>query len=191
MAISAPRLPCFFEYFLQHRSRGCFSFFFTNFLRLFRSRSTHAPCPDPVPHLTPMEVVEIGDASASAVPLGPGEARTTTRYLTKYERARVTGTRALQIRCDHAEWTRLISALPPTPPRNQVPIVSLILSSSMKHLRPHHSMGAPVTVDPEGETDPLKIATKELLARKVPIIIRRFLPDGSYEDWNIDELIVE
>lgn len=28
-------------------------------------------------------------------------------------------------------------------------------------------------------------------AKKIPIIIRRYLPDGSYEDWSVDELIVE
>ncbi len=76
--------------------------------------------------------------------------RITTRYLTKYERARVLGTRALQI-----------------------------------------SMNAPVMVDLEGETDPLKIAQKELRERKIPIVIRRYLPDGSFEDWGIDELIVD
>ncbi|XP_031561671.1 DNA-directed RNA polymerases I, II, and III subunit RPABC2-like [Actinia tenebrosa] len=75
--------------------------------------------------------------------------RITTPYMTKYERARVLGTRALQI-----------------------------------------SMGAPVMVELEGETDPLQIALKELKARKIPIIIRRYLPDGSHEDWGIDELIV-
>eukprot|EP01039_Chlorochromonas_danica_P010614 gene10614-11761_t len=79
-----------------------------------------------------------------------GEARITTRYMTKYERARVLGTRALQI-----------------------------------------SMNAPVMVDIGGETDPLKIAMKELRERKIPMIIRRYLPDGSFEDWNIDELIIE
>ena len=26
--------------------------------------------------------------------------------------------------------------------------------------------------------------------RKIPIIIRRYLPDGSYEDWGVDELII-
>mmetsp|Transcript_27624 Transcript_27624/g.46357 ORF Transcript_27624/g.46357 Transcript_27624/m.46357 type:complete len:130 (-) Transcript_27624:1700-2089(-) len=76
--------------------------------------------------------------------------RITTRYMTKYERARVLGTRALQI-----------------------------------------SMNAPVMVDIAGETDPLKIAMKELRERKIPMIIRRYLPDSSYEDWNIDELIIE
>lgn len=73
--------------------------------------------------------------------------RITTRYLTKYEKARVLGTRALQI-----------------------------------------SMNAPVMVDLDGETDPLRIAEKELRERKIPIIIRRYMPDGSYEDWKMDEL---
>ncbi|QQP37599.1 DNA-directed RNA polymerases I_ II_ and III subunit RPABC2 [Caligus rogercresseyi] len=77
------------------------------------------------------------------------EKRTTTPYMTKYERARVLGTRALQI-----------------------------------------AMCAPVMVELEGETDPLQIAMKELKQRKIPIIIRRYLPDGSYEDWGIDELII-
>jgi len=79
-----------------------------------------------------------------------GSDRITTKYLTKYERARVLGTRALQI-----------------------------------------SMNAPVMVDVDGETDPLKIAMKELRERKIPIIIRRYLPDESHEDWKIDELIVD
>lgn len=76
--------------------------------------------------------------------------KVTTPYMTKYERARVLGTRALQI-----------------------------------------SMNAPVMVELEGETDPLQIAMKELKARKIPIIIRRYLPDGSFEDWAIDELIID
>lgn len=99
------------------------------------------------------------DSGATVVAMGGEEAtgtgtaaseRITTRYLTKYERARVLGTRALQI-----------------------------------------SMNAPVMVDLDGETDPLRIAEKELRERKIPIIIRRYLPDGSHEDWNVDELIVD
>ena len=35
-----------------------------------------------------------------------------------------------------------------------------------------NSMNAPVTVDIAGETDPLKIAQKELRERKIPMIIR-------------------
>jgi len=76
------------------------------------------------------------------------DTRITTRFMTKYERARLLGTRARQI-----------------------------------------SMNAPIMVELEpGDTDPLEIAKKELRARKIPIIIRRFLPDGSYEDWSVDEL---
>ena len=80
----------------------------------------------------------------------PKEQRITSRYLSKYERARVLGTRALQI-----------------------------------------SLNAPTMVMIDGETDPLKIAQKELQKKLIPIIIRRFLPDGSYEDWKLSELIVE
>ena len=45
-------------------------------------------------------------------------------------------------------------------------------------------------VELEGNIDPLQIAMKELKQRKIPIIIRRYLPDGSYEDWGTDELII-
>ncbi|KAL2037364.1 hypothetical protein N7G274_009849 [Stereocaulon virgatum] len=78
----------------------------------------------------------------------PNEQRSTTPYMTKYERARVLGTRALQI-----------------------------------------SMNAPVLVDLEGETDPLQIAIKELREKKIPLVVRRYLPDGWYEDWTCEELL--
>lgn len=100
---------------------------------------------------------EGGEAADFAVLAAAGESgavdrtqRMTTRYLTKYERARVLGTRALQL-----------------------------------------SVNAPPMVELEGETDPLQIATKELRERRIPLIIRRFLPDGSFEDWSLDELIID
>ena len=40
-------------------------------------------------------------------------------------------------------------------------------------------MNAPVLVDLEGETDPLQIALKELAQKKIPLVVRRFLPDGQ------------
>ncbi|XP_044758091.1 DNA-directed RNA polymerases I, II, and III subunit RPABC2 [Coccinella septempunctata] len=92
-----------------------------------------------------VEVLAPGQAGGAV----PKEKRITSKYMTKYERARVLGTRALQI-----------------------------------------SMCAPVMVELDGETDPLQIAMKELKERKIPIIIRRYLPDNSYEDWAIDELII-
>ncbi|CAM1505292.1 Fc.00g109290.m01.CDS01 [Cosmosporella sp. VM-42] len=93
-------------------------------------------------------VVVSGDPSAAANALKGGDKilkdkkipeseRSTTPYMTKYERARILGTRALQI-----------------------------------------SMNAPVLVDLEGETDPLQIAIKELREKKIPLIVRRYLPDG-------------
>ncbi|KAL3997962.1 DNA-directed RNA polymerases I II and III subunit RPABC2 [Acanthocheilonema viteae] len=89
-----------------------------------------------------IQVVEGSQKTASAE-------RVTTPFMTKYERARILGTRALQI-----------------------------------------AMGAPVMVELEGETDPLEIARKELKHQKIPLIVRRYLPDGSFEDWSVDELDV-
>jgi DNA-directed RNA polymerase I, II, and III subunit RPABC2 len=40
------------------------------------------------------------------------------------------------------------------------------------------SMNAPVLVDLEGETDPLQIAIKEMREKKIPLIVRRYMPDG-------------
>ncbi|CAF4202026.1 unnamed protein product [Rotaria socialis] len=117
-----------------------------------------------------MEIFNEDDANAAQAALRTDPSkRTTTPYMTKYERARVLGTRALQI-----------------------------------------AMCAPLMVEPDGETDPLQIAMRELKEKKIPMIIRhplqiamrelkekkipmiirRYLPDGSYEDWSIDELIL-
>jgi len=89
--------------------------------------------------------------------------RTTTPYMTKYERARVLGTRALQIR-----YGVLPSAL-----RS-----GYSLDSALVMLIGDFSMNAPVLVDVEGETDPLAIAIKELNSKKIPLVVRRYLPDG-------------
>ncbi|MCJ1409165.1 DNA-directed RNA polymerases I II and III subunit RPABC2 [Ptychographa xylographoides] len=99
----------------------------------------------------------------------PDDKRSTTPYMTKYERARVLGTRALQI-----------------------------------------SMNAPVLVGMTAETDPLQIAIRELREKKIPLVVRRYLPDGwydlprfsvtslqlandacftRYEDWTCEELL--
>eukprot|EP00183_Erythrolobus_madagascarensis_P000747 CAMPEP_0185848158 /NCGR_PEP_ID=MMETSP1354-20130828/3142_1 /TAXON_ID=708628 /ORGANISM="Erythrolobus madagascarensis, Strain CCMP3276" /LENGTH=142 /DNA_ID=CAMNT_0028548523 /DNA_START=102 /DNA_END=531 /DNA_ORIENTATION=+ len=93
----------------------------------------------------------VGNETAAAAEKVEPQLRRTPKIMSKYERARILGTRALQI-----------------------------------------SLGAPVMVEVEdGVTDPLIIARKELVAQKIPITVRRYLPDGSYEDWNVDELLVE
>ncbi|KAM0679778.1 subunit common to RNA polymerases I [Glugoides intestinalis] len=47
---------------------------------------------------------------------------------------------------------------------------------------------APPFVDIGDMTDCIQIAKKELAEKKLPFIIRRKLPDGSFEDWSVDEL---
>ena len=96
-----------------------------------------------------IEILPADEAGVSGEGVDRKLEKTTTPYMTKYERARVLGTRALQI-----------------------------------------AMCAPVMVELEGETDPLQIAMKELKQRKIPIIIRRYLPDLSYEDWAITDLMI-
>ena len=74
--------------------------------------------------------------------------RITPSFLTKYEKARVIGTRALQI-----------------------------------------SKNAPVLVDlGKDDIDPIVIAEKELAEKKIPFVIRRYLPGDTYEDWKVSEL---
>ena len=83
--------------------------------------------------------------------LKPINERETSRFLTKYERAKILGERAIQI-----------------------------------------SNGDKVMVEvDEGVWDPLAIAEKELREKKIEYIVRRYLPDGSYEDWDLNELIFD
>jgi DNA-directed RNA polymerase subunit K/omega len=61
--------------------------------------------------------------------------------ITRFEKARIVGARALQI-----------------------------------------SMGAPILVDAEENTNPIDIAVSELDAGILPLTIRRTLPDGTFQD---------
>ena len=79
-----------------------------------------------------------------------GVERRTIPFLTKYEKARIIGKRAMQI-----------------------------------------SKGSPPLVEVGNLENPIDIALKELKERKIPFIIRRPLPNGSYEDWRVDELRIE
>lgn len=50
--------------------------------------------------------------------------------------------------------------------------------------------GSPILVDISNydEITPKEIALLELKEKKIPIIIRRTMPNGTFEDWRIDEL---
>jgi DNA-directed RNA polymerase I, II, and III subunit RPABC2 len=120
------------------------------------------------------DVVVSGDPSAAAArgksaaaPKDkkiPNDQRTTTPYMTKYEKARILGTRALQIRYVKIGKEKIVC-------RRMLTDFGF-------------SMNAPVLVDLEGETDPLQIAIKELNEKKIPLIVRRYMPDG----WLVDLL---
>lgn len=90
--------------------------------------------------------VEVLTSDEAVIPCLKRE-RTTLPILTRYEKARILGVRAIQI-----------------------------------------SHGAPPMIELTGELDPVRIAELELRDRKNPLIIRRHLPDGSYEDWSVQEL---
>jgi DNA-directed RNA polymerase I, II, and III subunit RPABC2 len=69
--------------------------------------------------------------------------------LTRFERARIAGARALQV-----------------------------------------SLGAPILVElPQRVSDPLDIALAELKEGVLPMTIRRTLPDGSYQDISLVDLM--
>jgi DNA-directed RNA polymerases I, II, and III subunit RPABC2 len=51
-------------------------------------------------------------------------------------------------------------------------------------------LGAIPFVDTKGLVNTIDIVKKELYSKKLPFIIRRPLPDGSYEDWPIQDLVV-
>lgn len=82
--------------------------------------------------------------------MASGVERRTIPFLTKYEKARIIGKRAMQI-----------------------------------------SKGSPPLVEVGTLENPIDIALKELSERKIPFIIRRPLPNGTYEDWRVDELRIE
>ena len=52
------------------------------------------------------------------------------------------------------------------------------------------SKNYPITVNPRGEINPIKIAILELYAHTLPLTIRRYLPTGEHDDWNVNDLIL-
>jgi DNA-directed RNA polymerases I, II, and III subunit RPABC2 len=49
---------------------------------------------------------------------------------------------------------------------------------------------APIMIDIDGEISSLEIAKRELIEKKLPLIIERIHANGDYEHWSIDELII-
>ncbi len=83
---------------------------------------------------------------------------------------------------------------PPPPRRRAYPLTpspAPLLHTLPPFLLPLCSWNAPPMVEVRDETDPLKIAMLELKEGKIPIIVRRYLPDGSFEDWPAKDLITD
>ncbi|CDR94970.1 DNA-directed RNA polymerase subunit I, putative [Babesia bigemina] len=98
--------------------------------------------------------------------------RITSPYMTKYEKARIIGTRALQISLNAP--------------------ITIPVDASTDAVDENVAMGFGEATDSSAMAiDPLIIAEKELYQKSVPFIIRRYLPNGSYEDWKIEELIID
>ena len=56
------------------------------------------------------------------------------------------------------------------------------------------SAGAPALVDCDAgldRGDPITIANMEIQKRVLPVIVRRKLPDGRFEEWKLSELLVD
>jgi DNA-directed RNA polymerase I, II, and III subunit RPABC2 len=49
---------------------------------------------------------------------------------------------------------------------------------------------APYILVPEGVTDAYEIAKMELEAKRLPYILKRPMPDGSFEVWRLSDLVV-
>jgi len=94
-------------------------------------------------------VIEMSEQDISGTDENYLKPNKTTPFLTKYEKARVLGTRAMQI-----------------------------------------SLGAPVNIEVQGASDPIVIAEMELVQNKSPLVIRRYLPNHSFEDVAVKNLII-
>ena len=76
--------------------------------------------------------------------------------------------------------------------RKSIPFLTKFEKSRIIGIRAQQlSQNMPALVDISDCTTPIEIALKELKEGKLPFIIRREMPNGSYEDWRVDELKID
>jgi DNA-directed RNA polymerase I, II, and III subunit RPABC2 len=76
--------------------------------------------------------------------------------------------------------------------RKSIPFLTKFEKSRIIGIRAQQlSQNMPALVDISDCTTPVEIALKELKEGKLPFIIRREMPNGSYEDWRVDELKID
>lgn len=74
--------------------------------------------------------------------------------------------------------------------KNRLPLImtsfeyTKIIAERVRQL----NKNAPPLIHIGEEKDVFKIAEMEMKARKIPIVVRRCLPDGTYEDWRACDL---
>ncbi|KAF7699471.1 DNA-directed RNA polymerases I, II, and III subunit RPABC2 [Cucumispora dikerogammari] len=90
-----------------------------------------------------------------------------------------------------AEQQHLIATTPATD-RITAPLMTKYEKAHILGVRAMQiSKNSPIFTDIGDLTDPLKIAMKELKEGKIPFIVKRRMPDGSYERWKINELQID
>jgi DNA-directed RNA polymerase I, II, and III subunit RPABC2 len=90
---------------------------------------------------------------------------------------------------DVLEETEFLNKFKTFPDRKTNPLMTKYERSRLLGTRSQQiSYNGPITVELNGETDVYLIAKKELLEKKIPLKIRRYLPDNTSEDWQVDEL---
>lgn len=75
--------------------------------------------------------------------------------------------------------------------RKTVPYLTKFEKTSVLGIRAQQiSAGAPLMIQVGKLKEPIEMAKKELIEGKCPLIIRRYLPNKTYEDWRVDELLI-
>lgn len=77
----------------------------------------------------------------------------------------------------------------PTKPRRSRPVLTKYERTRVLATRAEQiGRGTPPLVDRLDGDDPMQIAEREFAAGLIPFIVRRYLPDGTAEDWRLEEL---
>ena len=114
--------------------------------------------------------------------------RRTSPYMTKYEKTRILAQRAQQIQLEapilislekHRSFMKCQGDGGPT--------LRGSLSNPKDELKKWLESSESAMM--EDCLDPVEIAELELRERVLPMIVRRNMPDGTYEDWRCSELI--
>lgn len=143
---------------------------------------------------------ELEDAADVAEQAAEAAAEPKQRELAKENRALVfLTTHHPECRLDYAEqvFDKLpLDAAPPDHGRDtrhtSVPYLTVYEKTKLIGLRANMiAKGSPLFIDrPPHVTDVLELARMEVEQKKVPVILKRQMPDGTFEYWRLSDLIV-